>query len=288
MGVAVVSVPVDLSAHLGLAEGLYLLVDTVQAGSPADQAGLRAHDLLTHLDDQVLVNPPHEAFVRLKKAGDEVTLRYLRAGKEQLVKLKLTEQEIPDEESAAPTGPAWGPPGFAPGAPDVRDAFRRMQEQMQRMHGRAGFPPVPDPFADEDDALPGSSGSVHSSASSSCSASMVNDQGRFTFTEQNGNKTFRAESPDGKVKFDGPANTEEERGKVPGEFRDVLRDLDWAGARRPGARYQGPPRAEGAGTQPRPVMLRARRSRFPAAFFAHADQGWSRLSRIRTASRWRV
>ena len=76
---------------------------------------------------------------------------------------------------------------------------------------------------------------------------MVNDQGRFTFTEQNGNKSFRAESPDGKVKFDGPVNTEEERGKVPGEFRDVLRDLDGGAhaGRGPGSKARRAPKGEG-------------------------------------------
>lgn len=243
LGVAALSVPEDVSAHLALPEGLYLSVASVQPGSPAAKAGLQPHDLLTHLDEQVLVNPPQfQRLVRMKKAGDEVTLRYLRAGKEQTVNVALVEQEIREEETSPR---AWDSQSFPPAPPDMREHFRRMQEQMQRMHGRAGFPQIQDPFGQEENAVP--SGGAQASSTSSRSASMVNDKGRFTFTEQNGDKTFRAESPDGKVLFEGPVNTEDERKKVPEDVREVLRELDGGtpGVRMPGHKARRTPRGEG-------------------------------------------
>lgn len=95
LGVSTSTVPDALRQHLGLAEGTGLVVDFVEKDSPAQSAGLKRFDILTKLDDQILVNAQQLAvLVRSKKADQEVKLTLIRAGKEQSLSAKLVEKEV--------------------------------------------------------------------------------------------------------------------------------------------------------------------------------------------------
>lgn len=220
MGVGSQAVPTEVAEHLGLPAGVYISVGAVQPDSPADKAGLRKNDILTHLDDQLLVNPQQfQQLVRMRKEGDTVTVKHLRAGKEMTSKVTLAEREIPPPVAAAPADEWFGGPRGAPGNPfadpfwngganfgDMQEQMRRAQEEMMRhlQHG----------------------GQVQQAQSSSRSTSMTTDEGKFSFTEKDGDKHFRAEDADGKVLFDGPVNSDDERAKVPEELRDNLRQME--------------------------------------------------------------
>ena len=94
-----------LRAQLGLADGVGLVVNFVEDHSPARAAGLRQHDVIERLDDQLLVNEEQlVTLVRLRKSGDPVTLAVLRGGKPVRVNVQLGEKEVsvraPNEMSA--------------------------------------------------------------------------------------------------------------------------------------------------------------------------------------------
>ena len=64
-----------VSHQLNLPKGLHLQVESVATGSPAENAGLKLHDILLKFDDQLLVNPEQlKTLVRLRNPGERVTL----------------------------------------------------------------------------------------------------------------------------------------------------------------------------------------------------------------------
>jgi C-terminal processing protease CtpA/Prc len=83
----------EARALTGVAEGLGLVVEEVMPDCPAKVAGLQRYDLLTQLDDQLLVNPEQlSTLVRMKQKDASVTLTLKRAGVEQKVTVKLGEK----------------------------------------------------------------------------------------------------------------------------------------------------------------------------------------------------
>jgi len=125
LGVETVPASRTLTEQLGLAPETGLVVNMVAPDSPA-AAVLKPHDVLVKLDDQKLIETRQLAvLVRGHKEGDEVTLTYIRGGKEATAKVKLTKHDLPDmhhgswqEESNQP----WQ--RFAPGG----DGLRRLGE----------------------------------------------------------------------------------------------------------------------------------------------------------------
>lgn len=115
LGAAVAPAPAVLAAQLGLPRESGLVVFQVDPRGPAHGA-LRAHDVLTHLDDQVLINPQQlAALVRQRAEGTEVALTIFRTGKQEKVRVKLGSREEP---ARRPLGEAmqhrFGPPGGGP------------------------------------------------------------------------------------------------------------------------------------------------------------------------------
>jgi hypothetical protein len=101
LGVGVEKPSETLRAQLGLQEGVGLVVNFVEENSPAKGAGVRQHDVIQKLDDQWLVNEEQlVTLVRLKKAGEPVTLEVIRAGKARNVTVRLGEKDV----AAAVTG----------------------------------------------------------------------------------------------------------------------------------------------------------------------------------------
>ncbi|MCX6953383.1 MAG: PDZ domain-containing protein, partial [Verrucomicrobia bacterium] len=93
LGVEAGPVSATLVAQLGLAEGNGLVVNQVLPNSPATGV-LKPHDILLKLDDQILIEQRQLAvLVRGHKEGDEVTLTYLRGGKQATAKVKLAKHD---------------------------------------------------------------------------------------------------------------------------------------------------------------------------------------------------
>ena len=87
----VMSFPVDdlLSSHLGIQEGVVLQV--VSDKSPAAQAGLQVHDIITGVNGQAVKD--HlclRDMIHGKNAGDEITLEIISKGQKKKVTAKLS------------------------------------------------------------------------------------------------------------------------------------------------------------------------------------------------------
>ncbi len=102
LGVLVQQITPDIAEGLGLAEPKGALVSDVTPGSPADKAGIRRQDIITEFNGQQ-INDMQELprLVAATPPGTEVTLKFLRNGKEQTARLKLG--ELPEE--IAKSGP---------------------------------------------------------------------------------------------------------------------------------------------------------------------------------------
>lgn len=70
-----------------------LLVTKVGRESPAETAGIKANDILTHLDGTPLKDKKHlQSLLAEKSADDKITLAILRDGKDKKITLRLTER----------------------------------------------------------------------------------------------------------------------------------------------------------------------------------------------------
>lgn len=98
----------DLPAGAGLA------ITGVTDDSPAAKAGLQSGDVLTRLNDQILVNPPQfTTLIRGKKEGETIKLAFLRHGESKDAAITLAARE---EEAPSFGGMGFGLPGIGGGA----------------------------------------------------------------------------------------------------------------------------------------------------------------------------
>jgi len=177
LGVATSPPPEPLVDQLKLPKGFGLLVEFVDAKSPAAAAGIRKNDVLTKLDDQLLTSPQHLAIlVRMHKPKDTVAVTLFREAQEQKITAELGELEENARELAADRI-EWQPGG-------------RVNLNMN--------------------------GARRASAVSTSSFS--DGEHSLTVTANGREKRLIAKDRDGKVLFDGPVTTEEQRKQVPPEI----------------------------------------------------------------------
>jgi serine protease Do len=241
LGVETMPVDPTMAAQLGLPRGTGVVVRRVAEGSPA--AGLlQQHDILTKLDDQILVNMAQlSVLVRNHKTGDEVKVTYIRAGKESTAKAKLAEREVPKF--------AWEHPAGAPGMQVFGHAvpmgggstmaFTRAMPATP-MAGAAGTFAAPALPPDEaGDVMRVIGGErphwfarprVHVLRRAGGGGSTILDMaaGNFVFSDDEGSVEVNAadgkreltvKDKDGKVTFEGPIGTPDELAKLPAEIR---------------------------------------------------------------------
>ncbi len=93
-----------LKAQLNRSQGLY--VSGIMPNSPAANADVREHDILTRLNDTELTDVEQLGKLVDKHGGEEVTLTILRGGKEATLKVKLAERPAATSVQGTAAGPA--------------------------------------------------------------------------------------------------------------------------------------------------------------------------------------
>jgi len=214
LGVAASSASEVLRQQLGLPPGTGLVVDYVDEEGPAHKAGIRAHDVLTKLGDQILVNPPQLAvLVRMHKAGDGVAVTLVRGGKEQRLSATLVEKE------QVVAAPAMGMGAFGALAPPVPP--QALNDLLRQGNLNIRIEP-----RDVEDGQKGGQHATGSTVATGFSLSMADGEHTLTVEQRDGKRHLVAKDADGKVLFDGPITTEEERQRVPEEIRKKLDCMD--------------------------------------------------------------
>lgn len=149
IGVLTREVPPELRSQFSLPEGFGLMIEEVMPGSPAEQAGLKMHDILLKLDDQQLVSMEQlMLLVRAKKKGDSVNLALISSGQEKQVSVTLGEKLMPAMQphqqnhfAGMPQNGAMffsGDPmrGFQNQGKEINDQMQRFQKEMQEYQRR--------------------------------------------------------------------------------------------------------------------------------------------------------
>jgi hypothetical protein len=220
LGVSTSPVPGALRQHLGLPEGLGLVVDFVEPDSPAQKAGLKQYDILTKLDDQILVNAQQLAVVvRTHKAGDEIKLKLIRGGKEQSLTAKLVEKEVKS------IGDLFGGLyGVGPLEGDDAELQRSVIERMRERRNRGdGQPPRPEGGADRREGPRG----VTVNGDRTMMVWRDNDM-TLTLSRRPGQdgRHLVVTDKSGKTIFDGNLDDEKERKKLPPNVLDKLKQME--------------------------------------------------------------
>ncbi|MFB9309834.1 putative serine protease PepD [Agromyces hippuratus] len=92
-GVSVVAIPESAAADFGVEGGLY--VASVVAGGPADEAGIRAGDIILAVDGEPATDPEALTAITLEaQVGDEVEIAYLRDGTPATTTVTLQEAPL--------------------------------------------------------------------------------------------------------------------------------------------------------------------------------------------------
>jgi hypothetical protein len=205
--------PPVVAEQLDLPKGTGLAVEMVLPDSPAAAAGVQPNDVLTKLDDQLLVNAPQlMVLVRLKKPGDKVQLTLLRKGKSQTVTATLAEHE-------APAMPAFGNIQFGPNNP-LEHFVPLGQGGAIMIHGAGEMGDGPGVM----------------------STSQFSDgEHNITIQVRNGVKTVTVTGRDGKQVFSGPYNTDEEKAKAPAEIAAKIKQMEENQQRIPPEMFAPPP-----------------------------------------------
>lgn len=100
LGVTVEPLGETLRAQLDLPEGVGLSVAYVVEGSPADRAGLRRHDVVSRLDEQLLVSTYQmKVLVRVFGPGAEAEFEVIRRGKKRRLPVTIGGREVSAEAS---------------------------------------------------------------------------------------------------------------------------------------------------------------------------------------------
>ena len=222
----------DVSYQLGLPANLHLSVEQVVSDSPADKAGIKKFDILIKLNDQILVNPEQLKYlVRSMKPSDKINLNLLRKGKEKNIEIILGSTDTmfdlnPMEQKIDhPFGLDYlkNDPSFR--NPEFRKFFERHSE-IPFLRNRKFFN-NPNSVSNDDDPLHASSDIKSFTHNSNENQMMFSDEkGSLELIEKDGKKSLRATDPNGKVLFDGPINTENERKSIPSLIAERLKKME--------------------------------------------------------------
>lgn len=197
LGVSVAPIDEQLHGDLKLPDELGLVVEEVDAESPARRGGVRRLDVLRKFNDQILCSPDQlETLVKTSGKGARIRLTVLRGGREKAFMVTLGEREV---------------------RPDV----------LQQNQGGplAGFPQLPPQFRDlmARGGLLNQPGQGGVNATSSQFMSTVADQrGTVEVHGTNGKRSVVIKERSGKVVYEGPVNSPADLKKVPAAFRDMV------------------------------------------------------------------
>lgn len=187
-----------LGEQLGLPRGIGLTVEFVTKDSPAEQAGIKQHDVLHKLNDQLLCNVEQLAtLVRMNKPGDTVKVTLIRKGEPMEISATLVEREMPKMD--------WS---MMPG---------KLEDHLIKLKGMGGAYPREFGVNVEPRFMflgEGGKSIVKRDKQRTISINVDGDERHVTIVDGD------------KVIYDGPFDTDEEKAKVDAEIRMQVEDLE--------------------------------------------------------------
>jgi membrane-associated protease RseP (regulator of RpoE activity) len=200
LGVVVDTIDRSLGDHLDLPRGVGLIIESVLPESAAEQAGLQKNDVLHKLDDQLLVNSEQlSTLVRINKPGETVAVSFIRKGKSETISVVLGERVVKERtiNSMVFSDPATPRIETPPLPSGVRDELRWLEQREPRVIR----------------IRPGNDRST---------VRTTDDRFVVTVERVNGLITAKVEDRAGKVLFEGPLNTDEEKARLPADLKQSV------------------------------------------------------------------
>lgn len=229
LGVETMPVTSTLTAQLNLPKNCGLVVRQVVADSPA-AAVLRVDDVLLKLDDQLLIESRQFAvLVRNKQPGDEVTLTYIRGGKQATAKVKLVKREVPKLGASFEERLPFGGGIAGQALPGVRWEGAVPAEKREQVNSVLQLMrPVPalDPARISIERRGGLGFKATSIDTANSKLLYTDDQGTLELTTVEGKKSLVAKDAKGAEVFSGPISTPDERNAMPPAVRERLEKLE--------------------------------------------------------------
>ena len=229
LGVETAPVSKTLIAQLNLPNNAGLVVVHVVPNSAAAGA-LQENDILLKLDDQILIDQ-HQlmVLVRNHKDGDEVTLTYVRSGKQATARVKLTKHDVPKFSEMDHDLPAAFAPFAEPGESGrVRVLARRPGDEhaVDTVLGLMHEAPSDDEVRVHIDRKSGPA--VRAMRVNPANSNIVysDDNGSLELKIKDGRKILVAKNAKGDTVFNGPVTTPDERKALPGDVRERLEKLE--------------------------------------------------------------
>jgi serine protease Do len=237
LGVETSRVQRVVSEQLGLPRGFGLVVDYVVPKSAAELAGLQQSDIIRTLNDQMLVSPDQlGVLVRSFSDGTSVNLTILRKGQEMKLTAKLQQKQAKPEHRAF--GYNWDFDDdngdrdelHAPDLSSVREAVSRAKAEALRAgdEARRAGDEARRAVGRNLRIITANGGTVKSSHIDLGKAQIVfsDEKGELRIETLNGRKMLTAKDASGKVLFNGPIETEEERARIPEDVRKRYDNLE--------------------------------------------------------------
>ncbi len=201
IGVVTGPLSAEMSAQLKLPAGVGLLVVQTLPDSPAAKAGIKKHDVLHKLGDQLLVN--HEqlrTLMQQHKKGDSARLTVITGGESKEVGVKVDERDMP----VAQANPAIIRHTLRPSMPHPDRLLNRVREELMRQ-GKL-------PRANQNESV----------------ASYQDNEHKITLKVVNDKKFLKVHDKTGKVVFDGEISTEKQFNAVPDDIKTKVKKLNLA------------------------------------------------------------
>lgn len=229
LGVGGMAITETLSLHLGLEKGSGLTIYHVVGGSAAEKCGLKKHDILTEFDGKKISSQQdlREA-VQARKPGDEVDVKFISRGKAHEKMVSLGEREELQGMVQIPgINRKWlneGLGGNIPPAaiPQINEDMMKRLRQMQQLQGAEKL----DIGKLLREAIDGKRRMGGIKFGASTSISLMDNDGSVTLNTKDGNKSVIVKDKGGKVLFDGPYETEQDKAAVPDEMKKRLERLN--------------------------------------------------------------
>ena len=228
-----------LKLHLELKKGLILA--TVDPTSPAGLSGLMEHDILLAVDETELTDQTSlRAAILTHQPGDLVNLKLVRRGKK--IEQELALGAAPADRSVPPMallpdratemnkllGPGFG---LKLGGLDSSDIEKEMMDRLRQALGGG----APDALGQGRPQLrfqiPGDDQQPNGAFRSFGSVSLQDEEGSVQMKTKGGKSTVVVRDRAGKVLYEGPFNTEEDKEAVPEELRERVERLDTGNGR---------------------------------------------------------
>lgn len=235
LGVILDPVPDLLGGHLQLQPGEGVVIGELVAGGPAEKAGLSVGDVLVEVEG-VAVGSPEAVRGEVEKfeVGEEVEVSVVQKGQRKKARVVLGEAPAPMAQGFGQAGEPLD--GFLEDLPDrhadmIREALERNLRAFEDLEPGGGG------MADQlqrglmqrlqKEMGAGGGMQMKWDVGAESSIRLLDEEGSIEMTSRDGHKEARVYDNEGKLLWEGPYDSEQDKAAVPDGIRERLEKLNF-------------------------------------------------------------